>query len=689
MTKSLKLRPLIAALALCAIHPVAHAIKLGEPVVLSRIGEPLHVKIPVIDTMPEELGGLSIHMANTIGYTHAQVAVPAWLSTASVKLEKSDGVAVLEVRASKQHESIVDLVFELRWAAGRMLQTVPVLLDPAVTSSVPNVTPIATSSSSAVHTAMPIDRTPDNLESKKPVLQPSKSPSTMEEKRVTSTPNKASSEETEDGKILVKRGDTLNKLVRPSISTTVTLEQLLVAYTKANPHAFIKGNMNHLKSGVILKQPSKTLVQEVDSSEARKIVIAQSIDFGSYSAKLAEQVGNKEAEAIPGASQKAAGKITAKVNDSSKRTQAQDTLKLSSTSTAAPDKTSDQTTKVESIEDQIAKRKEVEEAQRRITELEQTIAAQKKLLELQNVALAEEQEKAKKALEKEVVKGAKAEMLNNSTENVANSVEKDSSSTDFKISPILGGSLTGLLAVWLWTRRRPKKDASLLEETNMTNIEPTVSFAPVMHAAENTFTLTPNAKERELVTMATAVELLVPLADPAIVNNQVSETYADVHATVSLKNDNSCNSHNINMLGEYTEIELDLAVLAEVPNSDAEAALSTTTLLGQDDQVVSESSMVTTASTQESATLNQIVVSEDSSVTTYDGESSTVNLSKNDNSDLNFLDQAVTMHVSDVATTESTSVIDISEDAADVEPELTFTLPNIVTEDKPLDPSKT
>ena len=64
-------RPLevAVALALAWLALPSHALKLGDPVVRSYVGQPLVAEYPIVDSTPEELRRLSISLAKPEAYS--------------------------------------------------------------------------------------------------------------------------------------------------------------------------------------------------------------------------------------------------------------------------------------------------------------------------------------------------------------------------------------------------------------------------------------------------------------------------------------------------------------------------------------------------------------------------------------------------------------------------------------------
>ena len=81
-----------------------------------------------------------------------------------------------------------------------------------------------------------------------------------------------------------RRQDRRQRTSRPNVS----LDQMLVAMLRANPEAFIGGNVNRLKAGAVLEMPTDEQAGLVPAGEARQTIIAQSRDFNEFRRRLAE-----------------------------------------------------------------------------------------------------------------------------------------------------------------------------------------------------------------------------------------------------------------------------------------------------------------------------------------------------------------------------------------------------------------
>ncbi|MFC7206153.1 FimV family protein [Comamonas endophytica] len=162
--------------------------------------------------------------------------------------------------------------------------------------------------------------------------------------------------------ITVRAGSTASELAQAYRPAGVSLDQMLVAMLRANPHAFISGNVNRMRAGAVMELPDQAAAQATSIREARQIVAAQSQDFNRYRRQLAAAA---PAAAVTAAQRSASGTVEAQVEDRKPTTAAPDKLTLSKGALA---------------DERLAREKQAQSQSDRLAELSRN------LNELQNVA---------------------------------------------------------------------------------------------------------------------------------------------------------------------------------------------------------------------------------------------------------------------------------------------------------------
>jgi pilus assembly protein FimV len=125
--------------------------------------------------------------------------------------------------------------------------------------------------------------------------------------------------------VKVRSGDTLSRIARANKPANVSLDQMLVALLRANPNAFIDGNVNLLKAGADLKIPGQEQAAAVPADEAATVLALQSKNFDEYRHRLAA-----DAPRIGASPRQATGKIEATVSEKKPAPPSRNRLTLSS-----------------------------------------------------------------------------------------------------------------------------------------------------------------------------------------------------------------------------------------------------------------------------------------------------------------------------------------------------------------------
>lgn len=133
---------------------------------------------------------------------------------------------------------------------------------------------------------------------------------------------------------------------------------MLLALLRANPDAFIGGNVNRMRSGAVLNLPTADQAGAVPPTEARQTVIAQSRDFGQYRRRLAE---NAPVSQVAAADHQATGRLQANVEDRSAAPPSADRLTIAQSGTAR------------GTDEALLKAREAQENQARLAELSRNI----------------------------------------------------------------------------------------------------------------------------------------------------------------------------------------------------------------------------------------------------------------------------------------------------------------------------
>ena len=333
-----------AAVALFGLSATgAMALSLGRITVLSALGEPLRAEIDVPDINAEEAASLKAAIAGPDAFTAAGLEYNPAMSGVQTSLQRrADGRAFIRLSSERPiNEPFVDMILETSWSSGRIVRDYTMLFDPPVTrkatpaptlaQTAPAATPPA-SATQATSTAAPAAS--PAVESARPAKpgKPAKSTPVTAARAADKVPAEKPKSEAPaaptDGadRITVKTGDTASKIATRVKPAGVSLDQMLVALLRANPDAFVKENINRVRTGAVMSVPSAEQAQAVPAKEASQTVLAHSKDFNEFRRNLA---ANAPVAAVDAAARKASGSVEAKVDDKKPASTTPDKLTLS------------------------------------------------------------------------------------------------------------------------------------------------------------------------------------------------------------------------------------------------------------------------------------------------------------------------------------------------------------------------
>ncbi|HWJ96304.1 MAG TPA: FimV/HubP family polar landmark protein [Telluria sp.] len=372
---STALKTVTAAVASAVlVTSAAQAAGLGRLTVLSALGQPLRAEIELTAVGEDEASGLQAKLASPDAFRVANIEFNPALLTLRFAVEQRNGRQFIKISSTQPlNEPFVDMLLELSWNGGKLVREYTFLLDPAELRTTQSAQVAAEPRAAAQPRAA--ERAPEQAAT--PAARPQRQSRPAEEKPPVE-------KKRTDTEYRVKAGDTLGRIAGQLKPEGISLDIMLVALYRANPDAFIGNNMNRLKSGQILAVPDADTIRATGDGEARNIVVAHAADFNAYRNKLAGQVAAGAPAAAPQASQSAAGKITAKVQERpTAANEAQDQLKLSK---AAPAQGTGGKGTTSAPEDVIAKEKALAEAQARVKELERNVSDLEKLMTVKSQA---------------------------------------------------------------------------------------------------------------------------------------------------------------------------------------------------------------------------------------------------------------------------------------------------------------
>ena len=345
---------LAVALAVAGVGSNAYALGFGKIHVKSALGQPLDAEVELTEA---QAANLKAGMASAQVYQDKGLDYnPTVKSVRSSLRRGANGRMVLHLSSDRPiNDPFLDVVLQANDGSSNVIRDFSILLDPPVKAKAP-VTIVA-----------PVTSGKANASQANRIVLPQQDGAMQDtagetaEKRTTTRAKKRTGQ-VRSGSVRVHSGETAGRIAMAYRPAHVSLDQMVLALLKANSHAFINGNVNHLKAGVVLKMPTAQQARETSAAEARTIIVAQSEDFRAYRHQLAK---SSMVQAAP-SSQQSSGKVQTQVLDSkTSPAVAPDQLTISNSGTAG---------KKQAKEERIAKALEKKDKTNRAEELNKNLA---------------------------------------------------------------------------------------------------------------------------------------------------------------------------------------------------------------------------------------------------------------------------------------------------------------------------
>ena len=270
------LRPLkyVSTLLLALASSSAMALGLGDIRVLSKPGQPLLAEIPVISADPAELENLRVALASPGTFARVGLDAPAGLvSELQFELTRNaQGRAVVRVSTQTPVTTpSLNFLIEADWGQGRLIREYSALVD-APNSAVAVAEPEIVAPAGAMSNAIVREPAPATAPAPAPKAEDRPARTAAQPPRTAPSRSAAPAPASAAGGVTVQRGQTLSQIAAAvAREQGINRNQAMVALLRANPEAFIRGNVNLLKQGAVLRSPTDTTTP-IDASEAAAIV---------------------------------------------------------------------------------------------------------------------------------------------------------------------------------------------------------------------------------------------------------------------------------------------------------------------------------------------------------------------------------------------------------------------------------
>ncbi|MDJ0739282.1 MAG: FimV/HubP family polar landmark protein [Gammaproteobacteria bacterium] len=228
-----------ALIALCLLLPaLAQAVTLGEARVKSFLNQPLDVEIDLIGVAPGQHEALRLRVANQEYFDRLGIVYSTLLADLSFDVVRSGQRWLVRARTRRPvTEPFVDFPLQMTWPGGQMIRQYTLLLDPQ----------------------RPIRPARATQTSRAAAPPPAPAPAAT-----TAAAPRA------DSYGPVQRGETLWPIAKALRPAGITTRQMAMALLRANPQAFINGDINKLRAGATLTIPPLGFIEELDPRTARE-----------------------------------------------------------------------------------------------------------------------------------------------------------------------------------------------------------------------------------------------------------------------------------------------------------------------------------------------------------------------------------------------------------------------------------
>ena len=375
----LKKSAVAAALFFVTVSSNVYALGLGALDMHSALNQPLNAVIDLTSASDTDLSKIKVSIASQQAHDRTGLSRAVILTDFKFSIDRdSQGNAFILVTSSDAiREPFLEFLLELEWPRGRLLREYTILVDPPVTMPArPAVT------------ATPVSRAPA------PVIQhPIRQPAPAAQPVTSPVRTAAAPVATSYGP--VRRNDTLWKIakqLRPG--NDISIDQMMHALLRENPHAFMNNNINQLKAGATLSIPDRNTIMSLAANEARAETSRQAQEWQD-----GQEVATQEHESQESVPEEAAEAVVATESRLQLTAPEEDAIEGAATASSGdPEAAEGQSTadlgKQLALvsEEAEASKVQSEELQSRVTELEEQIETMKRLLELKDDALADMQQ---------------------------------------------------------------------------------------------------------------------------------------------------------------------------------------------------------------------------------------------------------------------------------------------------------
>ena len=288
-TPAARLWTILSGLLLAIVAWPAFALGLGQIEVKSQAGQPLLAEIPVISADPSELEGLQARLASPDTFRRIGLDPPTGLVSGLQFVVALDarGRPVIRITSDAPvQQPLLTFLVEVEWGQGRLVREYSALVDTPQTVAAPAQPPIQapvvapsntivrapeTAPAPEATTPAPAAETPDTPAPPPEAVAAAPTPPAPVP---TPAPAPVAAPAATPGEYgPVQAGQTLGTIAAElAAGSGQSRNQTMLALLRANPEAFIGGNLNLIRQGAVLRVPTGEEWSAASIAEANAVV---------------------------------------------------------------------------------------------------------------------------------------------------------------------------------------------------------------------------------------------------------------------------------------------------------------------------------------------------------------------------------------------------------------------------------
>lgn len=389
-----KLAAAIVGAGMC-LPGLVSALGIGDYSLRSYLSQPLELEIELVQPQDLTLEEIFAGLASQEEFDRAGIDRGYLLTDMRFEVVQRNGRMYVIARTRQSiDEPFLNFLLDVRWPQGRMLREYTILLDPPVykpgAAPTATVEPVVSRQEPVAGPAVKPAAPPPAVAGELPPPPTAATKTPPAAARPSTSPAAEPTPVSAEG-YRVQAGDTMWGIAARHRAASASVQQTMIAIQRANPEAFISGNVNLVRKGMILRIPQEAEVAQIADRDAGNAVSEQTrtwrelLDNRATSVQPADGPAldsARKADAAPAAGKKptGAGEVTLVAPKATGKT---DTAQAGKEADALRNR-------LMTTEEELSKAsRQNKELSSRLSDLDKQVKASDKLLSLKNTEIAE------------------------------------------------------------------------------------------------------------------------------------------------------------------------------------------------------------------------------------------------------------------------------------------------------------